>query len=122
MTENDAVESAECARPAQPRPIQRPARGSGSDDPAVDQLYSDGRLAQMPSIRGKNQALRDKLLDHIASTSFELGVVYTEPEVNERLMRVFDDYTALRRYLVDDGHLQRDRAGSAYQRPPRALA
>ena len=104
-------------------PKKRPStRDSGSDDPAIDQLYSRGRLVQMPSMRGRNQGLRDRLLRHIATTSFELGRAYTEAEVNERLMAVYDDYTSLRRYLVEDGHLQRDRAGREYRLPPVALA
>ena len=114
MTQNDSPlqEGAELSE------LQRRSnRGSGSDDPAVDQLYSRGRLVQMPSMKGRNQALRDNLLRHIATTSFEPGAVYTEPEVNERLMRVYDDYTSLRRYLVEDGHLTRDRAGISYQLP-----
>jgi hypothetical protein len=95
-------------------------RDSGSDDKAIDQLYSRGRLVQMPSMKGRNQALRDKLLNHIATTSFEPGRVYTETEVNERLMAVYDDYTSLRRYLVEDKHLTRDRAGIAYRLPAAA--
>jgi hypothetical protein len=100
---------------------KRPStRDSGSDDKAIDQLYSRGRLVQMPSMRGRNQELRHKLLKHIAATSFEPGRVYTEAEVNALLMAVYDDYTALRRYLVEAGHIQRDRAGREYQLPEQA--
>lgn len=95
----------------------RSSRGSNSGDPAVDQLYSRGRLVHMPSLRGRNLVLRQKLLFHIATTSFEAGRVYTEPEVNERLMAVYDDYTALRRYLVEEHFLDRDRAGREYRLP-----
>jgi hypothetical protein len=34
-------------------------------------------------------------------------VRYTELEVNSRLRPVFDDYVALRRYLIDEGFLTR---------------
>ena len=97
-------------------------RNSGSDDKAIDQLYSRGRLVHMPAMKPRNEELRGKLLKHIVSTSFELGRSYTEAEVNELLMAVYDDYTSLRRYLVEDGHLQRDRAGREYRLPPVALS
>lgn len=111
-------------KPPHPSPAPQPAnrRGSNSGDPAIDQLYSRGRLVHMPSLRGKNAVLREKLLLHIAMTSFEPHRVYTEPEVNERLFSVYDDYTALRRYLVEDLYLSRDRAGSEYRLGERALA
>jgi hypothetical protein len=101
-----------------PHPLRGTStRDSGSDDPAVDQLFSRGRLVQMPSMKGRNQALRDRLLAFIATSRFEPGAVYTEVEVNERLMGVYDDYPALRRYLIEDGHLTRDRAGREYRLP-----
>ena len=52
--------------------------------------------------------------------AFEPGRVYSEPEVNERLFSVYDDYTALRRYLVEERCLTRDRAGSQYRLAERA--
>jgi hypothetical protein len=108
--------TSEDQRPDHPE-RQRTSRGSNGPDPAVDQLYSRGRLVHMPSLRGRNLVLRQKLLFHIATTSFEPGRTYTEPEVNERLMAVYDDYTALRRYLVEEHFLDRDRAGSQYRLP-----
>ena len=38
---------------------------------------------------------------------FEPGVRYPEPDVNVMLAAFFDDYAALRRYLVDEGFLAR---------------
>jgi hypothetical protein len=46
------------------------------------------------------------VLDHLACL-FEPGRRYPEPEVNELLKRFHDDYAMLRRYLVDDGFLDR---------------
>lgn len=97
-------------------------RGSGSSDPQIIQCYSRGRVVQMPSLRGRSQDLRDRLLKHIAYRAFELGRGYTEQEVNAVLMSVFDDYVALRRYLVESGHLMRDQAGREYRLPAVALA
>ncbi|GAA2060554.1 hypothetical protein GCM10009839_84120 [Catenulispora yoronensis] len=98
--------------------FRQPAdRGSGSDDPQIAQLYSHGRLVQMPTMRGRSQDLRERLLKHIATRAFEPGRTYSEPEVNAALMSVFDDYVALRRYLVETRNLTRDRAGREYRLP-----
>jgi hypothetical protein len=40
---------------------------------------------------------------------FEPGVRYPERDVNEVLRRYHEDYAALRRYLVDEGFLSRER-------------
>lgn len=58
-------------------------------------------------------AKRLVVLDHIAQ-SFEPGERYDEIEVNRRLRRFHDDVAALRRYLVEDGFL--DRAAGIYWR------
>ena len=71
----------------------------------------------MPSLRGRSLDLRDRLLKHIASRAFEPERAYTEQEVNAALMSVFDDYVALRRYLVESRHLIRDQAGREYRLP-----
>ena len=57
----------------------------------------------MPAARSK----RLVVLDHVART-FEPGVRYPERDVNAMLGAFFDDYAALRRYLVDEGFLARD--------------
>ena len=65
-------------------------------------LDADGRLVTVPSKHSK----RLVVLDHLAQ-SFELGVVYPEAEVNDRLGRFHPDFAALRRYLVDEHFLTR---------------
>lgn len=72
-------------------------------------FVKDGRIIAMPVKRAK----RLVLLDHVAGL-FDVGVHYTEQEVNSVLRAVFDDYVALRRYLVDEGFL--DRASGEYWR------
>lgn len=62
----------------------------------------NGRLLAMPAAHGK----RLVVLDHLAGL-FEPGRRYPEPEVNELLQRYHPDYAMLRRYLVDDGFLDR---------------
>ena len=100
----------------EPPPSRQSAdRGSGSADPQIIQCYSHGRVVQMPSLRGRSRGLRERLLRHIAGRAFEAGRVYSEQEVNAALMSVFDDYVALRRYLVESRCLMRDRAGQEYR-------
>jgi hypothetical protein len=69
----------------------------------------DGRIATMPAKQAKRLAVLDYAAGH-----FEIGVRYSEPAVNAILRELFDDYVALRRYLVDDGFL--DRSGGEYWR------
>lgn len=64
----------------------------------------DGHLDQIPSARAK----RLVVLDHMVRV-FEPGVRYSEPDVNALLAAFHPDYAALRRYLVDEGFLARER-------------
>jgi hypothetical protein len=72
-------------------------------DLILQRFFRDGRLLQVP----RQQAKRRVVLNHLAS-SFEPGVRYSEKEVNEELRKVYDDYAALRRYLVDEDFLARE--------------
>lgn len=65
-------------------------------------ITPDGRLASIPAARAK----RVVVLDFLAGR-FEPGRVYPEKVVNELLGRVHPDTAALRRYLVDEGFLER---------------
>jgi hypothetical protein len=91
------------------------AKAAAPDDAAVDHgtgdprteavlraFVRDGRITQMPVAASK----RLLLLEHVATT-FEPGVRYPEAEVNAMLRAWYDDYAALRRYLVDEGLLSR---------------
>ena len=80
-----------------------------SEQAVFRSFVSDGRITVMPAKRSK----RLVLLDHVAGL-FEIGVRYDEQDVNAILRTVFDDYVALRRYLVDEGFL--DRASGEYWR------
>jgi hypothetical protein len=78
-------------------------------DEVLRRFVHNGRLLAMPAAHGK----RLVVLDHLAGL-FEPGRRYPEPEVNELLGRYHPDYALLRRYLVDDGFLDRadEQAGS----------
>lgn len=76
-------------------------------DPHARRVYTAfvqrGRIVRLPRKASK----RAPLLDLVASL-FEPGVRYHESTVDDMLRAVFDDHAALRRYLVDNGLLDRD--------------
>jgi len=63
-----------------------------------------GRLTQIPTQRSK----RLVVLDHVCRV-FEIGMRYPEREVNAYLRAFHPDTAALRRHLVDEGFLSRDK-------------
>ena len=65
-------------------------------------FVSDGRLVEIPSSRMKRLVVLDWL-----SQAFEPGRRYTEQMVNLILGQRHSDTAALRRYLVDEGFLDR---------------
>jgi hypothetical protein len=75
----------------------------------LDAFVRDGRITALPSARGKRLVVLDWL-----AQSFEPGVRYPEREVNEIIVARHPDAAMLRRYLVDEGLL--DRAGGEYWR------
>ncbi|MFB6989651.1 DUF2087 domain-containing protein [Streptomyces sp. NPDC056230] len=83
---------------------------SGSHQVAA--LFSHGRLTAIP----RRTARREQLLVHLAETFFEQDRAYTEREVNEALLTVHEDCSALRRHLVVAGLLVRPKDGSSYRR------
>ena len=76
-------------------------------------LAPDGSLTDIPT------RLRKRLvvLDHLAQ-EFEPGEKYDETAINNRLRAFHPDVAALRRYLVDDGYMER--AGGVYRLRPEA--
>lgn len=68
----------------------------------VRQLFVDGRLAQIPAKRKRRAGALLEVL-----TRFEPGRVYSEPEVNEVLLGVNEDFAYLRRELVNYHFLER---------------
>jgi hypothetical protein len=72
-------------------------------------LAADGSLKSIPTKIRK----RLVVLDHVAQ-EFEPGEKYDESSVNNRLRAYHADVAALRRYLVEEGFL--DRADGLYWR------
>ncbi|MDH6579893.1 DUF2087 domain-containing protein [Kitasatospora sp. MAP5-34] len=83
-----------------------------SSSPGVAALFSQGRLTAVP----RKTARREQLLVHLTETLFERDRAYSEYEVNQALLTVHEDCSALRRYLVEAGLLTRPRDGSSYRR------
>lgn len=65
---------------------------------------ADGRLERMPA----GPADRRRVLERIAER-FERGRDYTEGEVNVLLSPVDPDFAMLRRYLIDERILEREK-------------
>jgi hypothetical protein len=90
-----------------------PSRDAGLALGAVDdeeeavlrQYFRGGRLREIPAKQSKRRIILTRL-----ALEFEPGVRYPERQVNETLKRFHDDYAALRRYLVDEDLLTRERA------------
>jgi hypothetical protein len=71
-------------------------------DPIVRRFVRAGRLTVIPARRSKRRLVLDWL-----AQEFEPGRVYPEATVNNMLTRYHPDFAALRRYLVDEGFMER---------------
>lgn len=65
-------------------------------------FFAEGRLSAIPMRRKQRLAVLDFL-----ALQFEPGRDYTEGHVNVILRNFFHDYATLRRFLVDEGFLER---------------
>jgi hypothetical protein len=98
---------------------RNPARREHEDQPedvarVLRAFVHDGRIVSIPTTRSKRIVLLDWLVQR-----FEPGRHYSENMVNLMLAQVHPDTAALRRYLVDEGMLDRDageywRSGGTY--------
>jgi hypothetical protein len=85
------------------RPKEEPAPADESAA-LLQRFIRRGRLVSIPTQRSK----RLVVLDHLAQ-EFDPGHRYSEQMVNEILGRWHPDTASLRRYLVDEGFLERER-------------
>lgn len=94
-----------------------PPRGAGialgavnEDEEAVlNAFFRDGRLLEIPTKASKRRIVLQRV-----AIEFEPGVRYDEREVNAIVGAFHTDHASLRRYLVDEGFL--DREGGEYWR------
>jgi hypothetical protein len=91
------------------RAVQRLVDAGLDDEPenvarVLRAFVRDGKLTSIPSVHSKRLVILDLLAQR-----FEPGRHYPERTVNTILADVHPDTAALRRYMVDDGLLERER-------------
>jgi hypothetical protein len=81
------------------------ALGAASEDEegVLRTFFRNGRLTEIPAKESKRRIVLERI-----AVEFDPGARYDEKEVNVIVGRFFNDYAALRRYLVDEGFLSRD--------------
>ncbi|HEX3301196.1 MAG TPA: DUF2087 domain-containing protein [Actinomycetota bacterium] len=81
------------------------ALGAANDDEeyVLKTFFRNGRLTEIPMKRSKRRIVLERV-----ALEFEPGRRYDEKEVNAIVGVFFTDHAALRRYLVDEGFLDRD--------------
>jgi len=81
------------------------ALGAATEDEehVLRTFFRNGRLTEIPMKRSKRLIVLERV-----ALEFEPGRRYDEPEVNAIVGVFFTDHAALRRYLVDEGFLDRD--------------
>ncbi len=88
-----------------PKPALEDFEGEAFDKKVLsDFLTPEGRLKALPT---QNKKLM--VILRYALNNFKPGEKYTEKQVNEILRGLFDDTASLRRYLVDNKMLERDK-------------
>lgn len=83
------------------------------NDKILKTYFKNGLEEPLTSFPVKKEKRKIAILRHIAK-SFDVGITYTEKEVNEILKNIYGDYVLIRRYLIEYGFLDRERDGSKY--------
>jgi len=104
----DEAALAHASRAARRDPVSE-ATPADPDALVLGRFVRDGRLVSIPVAHAKRHVVLERL-----AQEFEPGRHYSERSVNEILRRWYEDTATLRRYLVDEGLL--DRAGGEYWR------
>ena len=89
--------------PASAEPSQRERR-----EIVLSVYFKDGRLMSIPASTAIQAEIRRTVMERVAQ-AFLPGKVYTEAEVNEILRAFNEDTASLRRALLDEQMLTRDR-------------
>jgi hypothetical protein len=74
-----------------------------SEQKLLQTFIENGKIKEIPARRQKRLVVLQWLVNQ-----FELGRRYPEAEINERLKQLHPDHAALRRYLVENGLMQRE--------------
>lgn len=87
-----------------PRDAGMALGAANEDEEAVLRtFFRDGRLTEVPTKRSKRRVVLKRI-----AIEFEPGRRYDEKEVNAIVGAFLNDHASLRRYLVDEGFLERD--------------
>lgn len=88
-----------------------PVTGPWTEEEAVmlGRFFSGGRLVEIPSSTRKRRLVLEKI-----AQDFEPGERYVERDVNFKIQLIHSDYAAVRRYMVEEGFM--DRADGSYWR------
>ncbi len=78
----------------------------------IEVFFENGRLVSIPAQRTKRRIILEEL-----ARSFEWGRIYSEPEVNAILKQFHEDVSSLRRHLVDEQIMMRERGRYWLVRP-----
>jgi hypothetical protein len=85
------------------------------DYPQLRAYFAYGRLRELPPAQSDRYALIGEMLArYLYYGGLAPGDLLDESEINARLAAVTDDVAGVRRMLVDEGWLGRDRAGTTY--------
>lgn len=68
----------------------------------LGRFFVGTRLTEIPAQHGRRRVVLERLVQE-----FEIGLRFTEKEVNSMLQVFHPDYAALRRHMVDEGFLAR---------------
>jgi len=105
-------------------PAKDPGRGESVAGPwtqdeadILGRFFAQGRLLEIPAAARKRRLVLEKI-----AQEFELGLRYEERDVNFAIQLIHSDYAAIRRYMVDEGFLERAdgvywRTGGRHEKP-----
>lgn len=80
----------------------------------IARYMRDGKFYVLP----RKQKNRLEVFQYIYQHLQQYAQEFTEPELNERIKEVYEDFATMRRYLVDYQFLIRDNYGKSYQLNP----
>ena len=80
----------------------------------IARYMRDGKFYVLPRKQKNRLEVFQYIYQHLKQYSQE----FAEPELNERIKEVYEDFATMRRYLVDYKFLIRDNYGKSYQLNP----
>ena len=81
---------------------------------SITRYMREGKFYVLP----RKQKNRLEVFQYIYQHLKQYAQEFTEPELNERIKEVYEDFATMRRYLVDHKFLIRDNYGKSYQLNP----